>query len=131
MKPHRLLLMGVMAVLGFASCATLDRGKYVLNINSVNETKIEINGSLYLSAFVSWRDTQYGEPPIPLIENVIRSEFGKLGCLDIKIQNVRWTRYENSNTIGYAAIVVMNRGAAPPAPQKIRGEFPIEQRAKQ
>jgi hypothetical protein len=86
---HPFILMSVLA-LSFTSCATINRGNYDLGIRSANGAKIEVVGSLYLSAFVSWRDTQYGEPPISLIENVIRSEFGKLGLTGIAIRDVRW-----------------------------------------
>ena len=126
---HLFILVPVLA-LSFASCASVNRGNYDLGIRSANSAKIEVVGSLYLSAFISWRDTQYGEPPISLIENVIRSEFGKLGFTGIAIRDVRSTKYENSNEIGYSAVVVLNSGSVPPGLPEMRGEFPVERKAR-
>ena len=126
MKRLRLWLLPILV--GFGGCASVNHCNYVLRITSVEGARIEVGGSLYLSPFLAWRDTQYGEPPIPLIKEVIRSELGKRGLSEIEIRDIKSGRYENSNQIGYSAIVVLSRGTAPPVSQEVRGEFPVEQR---
>ncbi len=130
MKRFRAWWQALSIALIFWGCATVNHGNYDLIIRSSDGAKIEITGSLNLSAFVAWRDTQYGEPPISLIKQVILSELGKNGLSNGTVQDVKWTRYENSNEVGFSAIVVVSNIMAPLIPREVRGEFPVERKAR-
>ena len=130
MKRFRGWWQALSIALIFGGCATVDHGNYDLSIRSSDGAKIEMTGSLNLSAFVAWRDTQYGHPPISLIKQVILLELGKIGLSDVTVQDVKWTRYENSNEVGFSATVVVGNIGATLILREMRGQFRVERKAR-
>jgi len=116
-----------MVTLLITGCVTsIKKGDYIIRVIAINADQVEITGLLSLSPFVSWKDTRYGDPPVLLIQKLIRSEFEESGVIVSDIKNIKTTTYESGNYLGYSAIVLVVEGGPLINIGEIRGNFVLE-----
>jgi len=118
----RVISLGVALLI--SGCITLDRGDYFFRIRSSAGNNAEVSGLMHISPFLDWKNTEYGESPRTLVENIIRKEFSELRYPDLEIRELRVQAMQN-NYIAYSASVSIVNYSVRLELQEKHGEFPV------
>jgi hypothetical protein len=121
----------VAAALLSGCITTTKRGEYRVNVGKAEERSIEVGGQFNASAFVKWSETRYGEEPKALVLLVVASLLPDASSGSYEVGNIRFTRYEAGNYIGWGAIVTGSadvlRNLKLKSGMEIEGDFSFEE----